>query len=116
MMDDAFAAQALAEAASDEQVNGVLFQHTGAHGGFHGVPRADFQHHRFHAAQIEQVREQQARRTCADDRDLCLVRNSHSSERGCVRSANRSVWINRTAWDCADVLRLVETTQPRSRS
>jgi hypothetical protein len=42
--------------------------------------------------------------------------NSHFAECGCVRSTSRSTSERRTAWRCAGMLRLVETTQPRSAS
>jgi hypothetical protein len=38
----------------------------------------------------------------------------HFAEGGCVCSTSRSTWRHGTALSCADVPRLVETTQPRS--
>jgi hypothetical protein len=69
-MDTSFAAQAVADATSDEQIDRALFEYAGAHGRFHGLARADFQYHRVHTAPIKQVRKQQPRGTSANDRDL----------------------------------------------
>jgi hypothetical protein len=77
VVDGPFATQALADTAGDEQIDRALFQHAGSHCGFHVLARTDFQHDRFHAAQIEQVRKQQPRRTSSDDRDLRPAGLSH---------------------------------------
>jgi hypothetical protein len=57
-VDEPFAEQALADAASDEQIHRALFENAGADGGFHGLARTNFQHHSVHAAQMKQVRKQ----------------------------------------------------------
>ena len=66
----ALAPQAVADAGGDQQVLDAVFQHAGADAVFHVLARAGFQHHRLDAAQVQQVGEQQAGGTGADDANL----------------------------------------------
>ncbi len=54
-----------------EQIDRPLFEHPGANGRFHRRPAARFQHHRFHAMQMQQMRQHQAGRAGTDYRNLC---------------------------------------------
>ena len=53
-----------------EQVDRALLEHAGADRRLDLLAAARLEHHRFDAAQMQQVREQQARGSRADDPDL----------------------------------------------
>ena len=73
--DDALVRQAIrlharADAGFDQQLFDDVFQDAGANAVLDVVARAGFQDDRFDAAQVQQVRQQQAGRARADDADL----------------------------------------------
>src|SRR5271170_2925148 len=69
----AFTAHALAQADLGEKIDGALFQHAGPDPRFDIGPAMAFEHQRFDAGAIEQMGEQQARRTRPDDGDLSAI-------------------------------------------
>ena len=70
----ALAAHALADAGFVQQVDRALLEHAGAQRRLDFLAAARLEHDRFDAAQVQQVREQQARGSRADDADLCAHR------------------------------------------
>ena len=74
LVDHAFAPQPLIEAKFVHQVDRALLQHAGAHAILHIGAAARLEHDAIDALAIEKMREKQARRTRADDGDLCVHR------------------------------------------
>ena len=70
VVDEPFPLQALADAASSQQIDGALLQHTGAQGGFDLGSAARFEDYGFDSREVQQVREHQPRGARADDADL----------------------------------------------
>ena len=57
VVDESFPLQALADAASSQQIDGALLQHTGAQGGLDLGPAARFEDYGFDSREVQQVRE-----------------------------------------------------------
>ena len=72
LVDHAFAPQPLIEAELAHQVDRALLQHAGAHAVLHIGAAARLEHDAVDAFAVEKMREKQARRTRADDGDLCV--------------------------------------------
>src|SRR5262249_34961251 len=70
VVDAALALHPPADAAFDEQVRRALLQHASADGGLDLLAAAAFEHHGLDAVQVQQMREQQARRPGPDDAHL----------------------------------------------
>ena len=64
---------ALADAGLLEQVDGALLEQAGANSLLDILAAASLEHDRLDAGQVQQVRQHQARRTRADDADLCAL-------------------------------------------
>ena len=67
---EALALHALADAALREQVDRALLEHAGADRRLDLLAAARLEHHRVDALEVQQVREQQAGGSRADDGDL----------------------------------------------
>jgi hypothetical protein len=70
VMHQAFAPHPLAGARFVEQIHRALFQNPGADSRFHVLARLSLDYKGVDALQVEQVRENQARRSGSDDADL----------------------------------------------
>ena len=70
MMQQALAQHALADAGLDEEIGTGLFQHAGADAFLHVLARARLHHDRGDAGEVQEVGQQQPRRTRAYDADL----------------------------------------------
>ena len=73
VMSQAESRQPLADAGLFEQVDGALFEQAGADALFDISAAASLEHDRLDAGKVQQMREHQARRSRADDADLCTM-------------------------------------------
>ena len=87
VVDDALAVEALGDSAAVEQVDGALLQHAGADARLDVVAAPVLEHDRLDTGAVQQLRERQSGRACADDRDLC-ARAAHASSSTCCAIAN----------------------------
>ncbi len=71
VMDEALASHPVADARLDQQVHRALLEHACADPLLDVVAALDFDHDRLDAAQVQEVREQQARGPGPDDPHLC---------------------------------------------
>ena len=74
LVDHAFAPQPLVEAELTHQVDRALLQHAGTHAVLHIGAAARLEHDAVDAFAVEKMGKKQARRTRADDGDLCVHR------------------------------------------
>ena len=81
---DAFDARGLRakpaiEAGFTQNVDAALLEHARAHAFFDVGAASCLDHDRFDAVQVQEMRQQQSRRTRPDDADLCAFAHSFSS-------------------------------------
>jgi hypothetical protein len=69
-----FSSQAIADAGLSEQVDGPLFENTGADALFGVFAAATFEDDGFNSLQVEQVRKRQSGGACTNDAYLCSHR------------------------------------------
>ena len=79
VVDEPFRIDPGAEPDRAQEVDDALLEDAGAHAGDHVLLRPVLEDDRLDALEVEQVREQQARRPCADDSDLRPARHPLSS-------------------------------------
>jgi hypothetical protein len=78
LVDQPVAMQPLGDTRLFQQLDRALLQHAGADAGFDIAARPQFENHALDAVHLQQARQQEPRRTGADDADLCTFSRRHA--------------------------------------